>query len=77
MNIFNYKENIKNYKLLCSIKSYHKKTKYPYSHWTLEKITNTGNMIKLVKLNKTSNKMVTKKKNKSKKGGGVHKIWVF
>jgi len=76
MDLLYYETKIKNYKLLCSIKPHYKKSKYPYSHWTPEKITNTGNMIALVRTDKSAKKLVTRKK-QAKRGGGMCKIFVF
>ena len=75
MDYFVYEARIKNYKLLCSIQPHYKKSKYPYTHWTPEKIIQTGNMIKLIKSDKTAKKLVTHKK--PKKGGAENRIWVF
>lgn len=84
LNYTLYEKKIDNYKLLCSIKPPYMKSKYPYSHWTPEKIINTGKMIKLIsadakkKKGKRVKKLITNKKhNKIKEGGGSHKIWVF
>ena len=57
-----YKNRINNYKLLCGIIPYYKKTKYPYSHWTEKKITKTGKIINI---------------KEKKKGGSKVTVWVF
>ena len=83
MNTLNIENKINNYKLLCSIKPHYKKSKYPYSHWTPEKIINTGKMIKLVSANKNNTKngrpkkLVTWEKRIKHGGSGENKIWVF
>lgn len=61
------KKKLKTYELLNQLKPEYKKTKYPYSHWTPEKITETQ---KTIKLQLSRDKKFFVKKNKKIKRGG-------
>ncbi len=62
MENLSHRDKINNYKILCGIIPHYEKTKYPYSHWSTKKITETGKLIKI---------------DNSKKGGGTATILIF
>lgn len=57
------------YNILNGIKTHARKTRYPYSYWTTDKIVETKNKIKLV-YSKNEEFFMRPKKKKWIKGGG-------